>query len=86
MKNIFNFEDFILEEIEAEYKFTKSEKADREHNKLARKKEDGHEWKKKVKKSGESSMLQTYTCPCGYKKVVDKDEDKKVTITYSKGK
>jgi hypothetical protein len=88
MKNIFNFFDFINEELKktpTEYKFTSKETEDKKHDRLASKKKDGHAWKASVKKKhGKESITQNYSCECGYKKVVVNDENNKVTITYSK--
>jgi hypothetical protein len=88
MKNIFNFVDFINEELTklpTTYKFTKSEKEDKEHNRLASKKKDGHAWKKAgSKKEGKASMTQNFTCKCGYKKIVVNNEGKDIVVTYSK--
>ena len=88
MKNIFSFVDFINEELTktpTTYKFTKNEAGDKEHNKLASKEKDGHKWKRKEKKKhGKESISQKFTCECGYGKDVVNDENKNVTITYTK--
>lgn len=92
MKYIFNIEEFLNEELrnlgaQTTYHFTKNEDEDKKHNRLASKKKDGHEWKKSGKeKSGKESLKQKFTCKCGYTKTVDNDENKKVNITYTKGK
>lgn len=87
MKNIFKFAEFITEELKklpTTYKFTKDESSDKKHDRLAAKKKDGHSWKKNVSKHGKESKTETYTCECGYKKCVENDENKNVTITYTK--
>ncbi len=89
MKHILtNFVEFITEELKKTpslYHFTKDQKADKEHNRLASKNKDGHSWKKNgTKKSGKASISQNFSCSCGYKKEVVNDENEKVTITYSK--
>ena len=88
MKNIFNFNDFFVNEeltkLPATYNFAKSETEDKKHDRLASKKKDNHTWKKSTAKHGEKSMTQKFECPCGYKKSVENDENKKVKITYSK--
>jgi hypothetical protein len=91
MSLIFNkFEDFLNEELTklpTTYKYTKNETEDQKHNRLASKDKDGHSWKKTgTKKSGKESMEQNFSCKCGYKKKVMNDENKKVEVTYSKGK
>lgn len=88
MKNIFNFEDFITEELRklpTTYNFSKTGEAeDKKHDRLAAKKKDDHQWKKKATKHGKESKTENFTCECGYKKTVVNDENKNVTITYSK--
>lgn len=88
MTNIFSFEDFTNEEltkIPATKKFTKNESEDKKHDRLASKKKDGHEWKKSTKKKfGKESISQKHKCQCGYEKDVVNDENKNVTVTYSK--
>lgn len=86
MKNVFNFTDFVNEELKklpTTYNF-KSEVEDKKHDRLASKKKDGHSWKKTVSKHGKDSKTENFTCECGYKKKVENDENKNVTITYSK--
>ena len=88
MNFVFNFGDFINEELTklpTTYKFSKSESEDKKHDRLAAKKKDGHHWKKDgSKKYGKESMDQSYKCDCGYKKKVVNDENKNITVTYSK--
>lgn len=88
MKNIFNFDDFVNEELTklpTTYKFTSDESKDKEHNRLASKKKDDHAWKKSgSKKHGKESKTDNFTCKCGYTKKVENDENKTVTVTYSK--
>lgn len=89
MKNIYNFDDYTLNEelkkLPTTYKFTKNESEDKKHNRLASKGKDGHDWKKSgTKKYGKSSMDQNFKCKCGYEKNVVNDENKAVTITYTK--
>mgnify|MGYP000889436345 FL=1 len=93
MEFVYNFTDFINEELTklpSTYNFSKgktSEKADQNHNRLASKKDDGHEWKK-FSVRGQSKSVKTYRCKCGYEKKVELtrvgDKDKSVSITYSK--
>ncbi len=81
------FEDFVNEEVSklpTTYKFAKGESEDKNHDRLASKEKDGHSWKRSTTKHGEKSMTQKYTCRCGYGKVVVNDENKNVTITYTK--
>lgn len=87
MKNVFNFADFITEELRklpTTYNFTKTEAEDKKHDRLAAKKKDGHAWKKKTSKHGKESKTEKFTCECGYGKTVVNDENKNVTITYTK--
>jgi len=88
LNNIFSFDDFINEELTktpATYEFTKNKKEDTDHDKLASKEKDGHKWKKSVKKKfGKESISQKYTCDCGYGKDVINDENKNITVKYSK--
>jgi hypothetical protein len=88
MKNVFNFEDFVNEELKklpTTYNFSKSgEVEDKKHDRLAAKNKDDHKWKKNVSKHGTESKTEKFTCACGYKKTVVNDENKNVTITYSK--
>jgi hypothetical protein len=88
MKNIFSFEDFVINEefnkLPTTYKYTKNEAEDKEHNKLASKEKDGHKWKSSKKKHGKESITQKFACECGYGKEVVNDENKSVTITYTK--
>ena len=89
MANIItNFGEFINEEykLPTTYKFSsaKSEKDDKEHDRLASKEKDGHKWSKSVKKHGDKSKTENLKCKCGYTKKVENDENKAVIITYTK--
>ena len=88
MRKIYNFVDFINEELKnpSTFNFDKGEKGDKEHDRLASKKKDGHSWSKKTKKHGDKSMTQIFNCKCGYEKTVENDENKKVAVTYKKNK
>lgn len=90
MKNIFNFDDYILNEelkkTPSTYSFTSNEAEDKKHDRLASKKKDGHAWKKSTKKHGKESITQVQTCQCGYEKTVENDENKNVKISYKKKK
>lgn len=83
-----HFNEFVNEELKkipATYNHTDKKEEDREHNRLASKKKDGHEWKRHgTTKSGNKSITKKFTCPCGYQKQVVNDENEKVTITYTK--
>ena len=54
MKNVFNFNEFITEELRklpTTYNFSKAGEAeDKKHDRLAAKKKDDHQWKKKANK------------------------------------
>jgi len=90
MKFVFNFADYITEELKktpSTYKYTTKESEDKKHNRLASKKDDGHEWKK-VSVKGQPKSLKNFKCKCGYEKKVELtregDTDKGVKITYTK--
>lgn len=84
------FDDYITEELTklpSTYKYTAKESEDKKHNRLASKKDDGHEWKKFSVK-GQSKSVKTWKCKCGYEKKTELtregDKDKSVKITYTK--
>ncbi len=90
MKFVFNFTDYITEELKkipSTYKYTTKEAEDKKHNRLASKKDDGHEWKKFSVK-GQPKSTKTFRCKCGYEKKTEVaregDVDKSVKITYTK--
>lgn len=83
-----NMDEFLTEELKklpTTYKYTSKEAEDKQHDRLAAKKKDGHSWKGgSKKKHGKESITQSFTCKCGYGKKVENDENQKVTITYTK--
>ena len=83
---IHNFDEFLFEKsnLPTTYEYS-TKKDDQDHDKLARKKDDGHAWDKAGdKKTGKASRVQKFKCDCGYKKTITNDEGKSIVIKYSK--
>ena len=88
MGQIHNFDEFLFEKsnLPTTYEYT-TKKNDQDHDKLARKEDEGHKWEKAKggdKKSGKASRVQKFFCECGYKKTITNDEGKSIVVKYSK--